>query len=328
MAAMEKPSRRFRPVSGNVLPRFAGIPTFMRLPHVNLEDAADDIDIALFGIPWDGGTTNRPGARHGPRQMRDLSTLMRNVHHVSGLQPFELANCADIGDTPVNPIDLEDTLARVERFVGEIHAKNITTLAAGGDHLVSLPILRAIGGDDVGMVHFDAHTDTWDRYFGESRYTHGTPFRRAIEEKLLDPKRIVQIGIRGGLYTPEDKEWGLAQGIRVIEIEEVFDLGVEGVVREARRVVGNGRVYVSFDVDALDPVYAPGTGTPEIGGMTTVQAQGMIRGLRGLDLVGADVVEVAPPFDPSGNTALVAVTIMFELLCLLAECHGRFSKKS
>ena len=328
MAAMERPSRRFRPVSGNVLPRFAGIPTFMRLPHVNLEDAADDIDIALFGIPWDGGTTNRPGARHGPRQMRDLSTLMRNVHHVSGLQPFELANCADIGDTPVNPIDLEDTLARVERFVGEIHAKNITTLAAGGDHLVSLPILRAIGGDDVGMVHFDAHTDTWDRYFGESRYTHGTPFRRAIEEKLLDPKRIVQIGIRGGLYTPEDKEWGLAQGIRVIEIEEVFDLGVEGVVREARRVVGNGRVYVSFDVDALDPVYAPGTGTPEIGGMTTVQAQGMIRGLRGLDLVGADVVEVAPPFDPSGNTALVAVTIMFELLCLLAECHGRFSKKS
>ncbi|MCY4048575.1 MAG: agmatinase [Hyphomicrobiales bacterium] len=325
---MERPSRRFRPVSGNVLPRFAGIPTFMRLPHVNLEDAADDIDIALFGIPWDGGTTNRPGARHGPRQMRDLSTLMRNVHHVSGLQPFELANCADIGDTPVNPIDLEDTLARVERFVGEIHAKNITTLAAGGDHLVSLPILRAIGGDDVGMVHFDAHTDTWDRYFGESRYTHGTPFRRAIEEKLLDPKRIVQIGIRGGLYTPEDKEWGLAQGIRVIEIEEVFDLGVEGVVREARRVVGNGRVYVSFDVDALDPVYAPGTGTPEIGGMTTVQAQGMIRGLRGLDLVGADVVEVAPPFDPSGNTALVAVTIMFELLCLLAECHGRFSKKS
>ena len=325
---MEKSTRRFRPVSGNVLPRFAGIPTFMRLPHVSLEDIGDDIDIALLGIPWDGGTTNRPGARHGPRQMRDLSTLMRNVHHVSGLQPFELANCADIGDTPVNPIDLEDTLARVERFVGEIHAKNITTLAAGGDHLVSLPILRAIGGDDVGMVHFDAHTDTWDRYFGESRYTHGTPFRRAIEEKLLDPKRIVQIGIRGGLYTPGDKEWGLAQGIRVIEIEEVFDLGVEGVVREARHVVGNGRVYVSFDVDALDPVYAPGTGTPEIGGMTTAQAQGMIRGLRGLDLVGADVVEVAPPFDPSGNTALVAVTIMFELLCLLAECHGRFSKKS
>ena len=322
---MDNKTRRFRPVSGSVLPRFAGIPTFMRLPHVPVEESEDEIDIGLFGIPWDGGTTNRPGARHGPRQMRDLSTMVRNVHHVSGLRPFELANCADLGDAPVNPIDLQDTLGRVESFVGALHKHDITPLAAGGDHLVSLPILRVIGGEDCGMVHFDAHTDTWDRYFGESRYTHGTPFRRAIEEKLLDPRRVVQIGIRGALYTPQDKEWGLAQGIRVMEIEEVFDLGVEGVVREARRVVGEGRVYVSFDVDALDPVYAPGTGTPEIGGLTTAMAQGMIRGLRGLDLIGADVVEVAPPFDPSGNTALVAVTMMFELLCLLAECRGRFA---
>ena len=324
MTAQPKP-RRFRPVSGNILPRFAGIPTFMRLPHVPIPETNGDVDIGLFGIPWDGGTTNRPGARHGPRQMRDLSTMMRNVHHVSGLRPFELANCVDLGDAPVNPIDLEDTLARVERFAGDIHAAGITPLAAGGDHLVSLPILRAIGGGDCGMVHFDAHTDTWDRYFGESRYTHGTPFRRAVEEGLLDPKRIVQIGIRGALYTPEDKQWGLDQGIRVMEIEEVFDLGVKGVVQEARRIAGSGRTYVSFDVDALDPVYAPGTGTPEIGGLTTAMAQGMIRGLRGLDLVGADVVEVAPPFDPSGNTALVAATMMFELLCLLAECRGRFA---
>ena len=324
MTTPPKP-KRFRPVSGNILPRFAGIPTFMRLPHVPVQETNGDVDIGLFGIPWDGGTTNRPGARHGPRQMRDLSTMMRNVHHVSGLRPFELANCVDLGDAPVNPIDLEDTLARVERFAGDIHAAGITPLAAGGDHLVSLPILRAIGGGDCGMVHFDAHTDTWDRYFGESRYTHGTPFRRAVEEGLLDPKRIVQIGIRGALYTPEDKQWGLDQGIRVMEIEEVFDLGVKGVVQEARRIAGSGRTYVSFDVDALDPVYAPGTGTPEIGGLTTAMAQGMIRGLRGLDLVGADVVEVAPPFDPSGNTALVAATMMFELLCLLAECRGRFA---
>lgn len=307
------------------MPRFAGISTFMRLPHLRPENEERDIDIGLLGIPWDGGTTNRPGARHGPRQMRDFSTMMRNIHHVSGLRPFELANCADLGDSPVNPIDLQDTLARVERFIGDIHQLGITPLSAGGDHLISLPILRVIGGEDCGMVHFDAHTDTWDRYFGESRYTHGTPFRRAIEEKLLDPHRMVQIGIRGALYTPEDKEWGLDQGIRVMEIEEVFDLGVEGVVQEARSIVGEGRVYVSFDVDVLDPVYAPGTGTPEVGGMTTAQAQGMIRGLRGLDLIGADVVEVAPPFDPSGNTALVAVTIMFELLCLLAECRGRFA---
>ena len=169
------------------------------------------------------------------------------------------------------------------------------------------------------MVHFDAHTDTLDRYFGESKYTHGTPFRRAIEEGLLDPKRTVQIGIRGALYSGRDKDWGLEQGIRVIEIEEYHDLGVEAVIAEARRVVGNGKTYLSFDVDALDPVYAPGTGTPEIGGITTFDALCMIRGLRGLDLIGGDVVEVAPPFDPSGNTALVAVTTMFEILCLLAE---------
>jgi guanidinopropionase len=169
------------------------------------------------------------------------------------------------------------------------------------------------------MVHFDAHTDTLDRYFGESKYTHGTPFRRAIEEGLLDPKRTVQIGIRGALYSDTDKDWGLEQGIRVIEIEEYNDMGVDAVIAEARRVVGDGPTYLSFDVDALDPVYAPGTGTPEIGGMTTYAALKIIRGLRGIDLVGGDVVEVSPPFDPSGNTALVAVTVMFEILCLLAE---------
>jgi guanidinopropionase len=175
----------------------------------------------------------------------------------------------------------------------------------------------------VGMVHFDAHTDTLDRYFGESKYTHGTPFRRAIEEGLLDPKRTVQIGIRGALYSNRDKDWGLEQGIRVIEIEECHDLGIDGVIAEARRVVGTGPTYLSFDVDALDPVYAPGTGTPEIGGLTTYDAQQMLRGMRGLNLVGGDVVEVSPPFDMSGNTALVAVTMMFEILCLLAENVGQ-----
>jgi guanidinopropionase len=186
--------------------------------------------------------------------------------------------------------------------------------------LVTLPIMRGINnGQPLGMVHFDAHTDTWDRYFGGCAYTHGTPFRRAIEEGLLDPKRTVQIGIRGALYTPDDKEWGLAQGIRVIEIEEAFELGTDGVIAEARRVVGDGPTYVSFDIDSLDPVYAPGTGTPEIGGLTTFDAQRMIRGLRGLNLVGGDVVEVSPPFDMSGGTAHAAMTIMFEILCVLAE---------
>jgi len=322
---MTKADKRFLPVSGNVLPRFAGIPTFMRLPHIGLDAAKEaGVEIALVGVPWDGGTTNRPGARHGPRQMRDQSTLMRNVHHVTGVEPYRLAHCADLGDTPVNPVDLVDSLARIERFFETVHAAGIVPLSAGGDHLVTLPILKAIGrGRPLGLVHFDAHTDTWDRYYGDYQYTHGTPFRRAIEEGVLDPMRTVQIGIRGSLYTPADKDWGLAQGIRVIEIEEFQRLGVERTVAEARRVVGAGPTYVSFDVDGLDPVYAPGTGTPEIGGFTTAEAQQMIRGLGGLDIVGGDVVEVAPPFDPSGMTALVGVTMMWEILCLMAERIGR-----
>lgn len=311
--------KSYQPIPGDELPRFAGIATFMRLPHIAATEA-DEVDIGLIGVPWDGGTTNRAGARHGPRQIRDLSTMARNAHHATGITPFELCNCADLGDTPVNPVDIEDTLKRVEDFYAQVVKQGIVPLTAGGDHLITLPIMRALCRDGpVGMVHFDAHTDTLDRYFGESKYAHGTPFRRAIEEGLLDPERTVQIGIRGALYSSSDKDWGLEQGIRVIEIEEYNELGINAVIAEARRVVGDAKAYVSFDVDALDPVYAPGTGTPEIGGITTYDAQRMLRGLRGLNLIGGDVVEVSPPFDPSGNTALVAVTMMFEILCLLAE---------
>ena len=318
---MPAKSRDFKPVPGDVLPRFAGIATFMRLPHV--EDWAG-VQIGLIGVPWDGGTTNRAGARHGPRQIRDNSTLMRNVHHVSRIRPFEAANCADLGDAPVNPVDLHDTLERVQDFYETVHAAGILPLTAGGDHLVTLPIMRAIAKDrPVGMVHFDAHNDTWDRYFGDHKYTHGTPFRRAIEDGVLDPKRTVQIGIRGSLYGEKDYEWGEAQGIRMITIEEFYDLGVDAVIAEARRIAGDGPTYISFDVDGLDPVYAPGTGTPEIGGYSTREAQRMIRGLAGLNIVGADVVEVSPPFDPSGMTALVGATMMYEILCLMADQIAR-----
>lgn len=314
---MADKKQSFKPISGNVMPRFSGIATFMRLPH--LTDPAG-ADIGLIGVPWDGGTTNRAGARHGPRQIRDMSTMMRNIHHQSRIKPFDLCNCADLGDVPVNPIDLEDTMARVETFYARVREAGVIPLSAGGDHLITLPIMRALGkGRPLGMVHFDAHTDTWDKYFGEHYYTHGTPFRRAVEEGLLDPKRTVQIGIRGALYGDSDNDWGEAQGIRVITIEEFYDLGVEAVIAEARRIVGDEPTYISFDVDGLDPVYAPGTGTPEIGGYSTFEAQQMLRGLRGLNLVGADVVEVSPPFDPSGNTALVGATMMFEILCVLAD---------
>ncbi|BBK38901.1 guanidinopropionase [Allostella sp. ATCC 35155] len=310
-----------QPVEGTVMPRFADIPTFMRLP---VERDAARLDIALIGVPWDGGTTNRPGARHGPREIRNMSSMMRKIHPVSGIQPYRLARVGDHGDVPVNPADLTDTLGRVERFFARVHAAGTIPLSAGGDHLITLPIMRAIARErPVGMVHFDAHSDTWDSYFGGYKFTHGTPFRRAIEEGLLDPKRTVQIGIRGSLYNADDMDWAHAQGIRVIGIEEYFDLGVAAVIAEARRVVGDGPTYVSFDVDGLDPVYAPGTGTPEVGGFSTHEAQRMLRGLQGLDLVGGDVVEVSPPFDPSGNTALVGATMMFEILCVLADAVAR-----
>ena len=311
----------FTPITGSVMPRFAGLATLMRLPYVGVDDAQfANVDIGLIGVPWDGGTTNRPGARHGPRQVRDISTMVRNVNRASGLKPFSICNCADLGDTPVNPVDLMDSLHRIHAFYDKVCAAGITPLSVGGDHLVSLPIMRALAKNGpIGMVHVDAHTDTWDGYFGGFKYTHGTPFRRAIEEGLLDPKRTIQIGIRGALYSDAEDTWGQEQGIRVIDIDEFHAMGLEAVMAEARRVVGDGQTYVSFDVDALDPVYAPGTGTPEIGGLTTLEAQRMVRMLQGLNLVGGDVVEVSPPFDPSGNTALVAATMMFEILCVLAD---------
>ncbi|MCB2100043.1 MAG: agmatinase [Rhodobacterales bacterium] len=299
------------------MPRFGGLATFMRLPVA--EDPAG-LDIALVGVPWDGGTTNRAGARHGPRAVRDMSSLIRRVHPVSRIAPYDLCRVADAGDCPVNPIDLMDTLDRIHAFYDRLHGAGVVPLSVGGDHLVSLPILRAIAKDGpVGMVHFDAHCDTTDSYFGGYRYTHGTPFRRAVEEGLLDPARTVQIGIRGSTYGDDDWQFSYDSGMRVIAIEEYFEMGVDAVIAEARRVVGDGPTYVSFDVDALDPVYAPGTGTPEVGGFSTFEAQRMIRGLSGLDLVGGDVVEVAPPFDPSGNTALVGANMLFEILCVLAE---------
>jgi guanidinopropionase len=315
------PNNYPQPLSGLAVPRFGEVATFMRLP---IERDPAKLDIALVGVPWDGGTTNRPGARHGPREIRNMSTLMRRVHHVSLVAPYELCRVGDHGDTPVNPIDLQDSLKRIERFFATLHQAGAAPLSAGGDHLVTLPILRAIAKDrPVGLVHFDAHSDTGDTYFGGEKYTHGTPFRRAVEEGLLDPKRIIQIGIRGSIYSADEKDWAQSVGIRIVHIEEFFRLGVEGTVAEARRVIGDGPAYLSFDVDGLDPVYAPGTGTPEIGGFSTAEAQQMIRGLAGLDLIGGDVVEVAPPFDPSGNTALVGATMMFEILCVLAPAVHR-----
>ena len=311
---------KFQPISGFDSPRYAGPATFMRLPVIGLSDAdIGEVDIGIVGVPWDGGTTNRPGTRHGPRQLRDYSTMIRHLHPVSGLNPFLARNVADLGDAPVNPADLADALQRITSFYAQLKAKGITPLSAGGDHLISYPILKALAADaPVGMIHFDAHTDLFDNYFGGFRYTHGTPFRRAIEDGYLDPKRVVQIGIRGTMYDGEDIAWGLEHGVRIIRMHEFEERGVDDVMAEAREIVGDGSTYVTFDIDSLDPSFAPGTGTPEIGGFTTREAQRMIRKLEGLNLIGADLVEVSPPFDTSGGTAWTGVSLMFELLCVLA----------
>ena len=298
-------------------PRYAGIATFLRTPLVC---DPSRLDIALIGVPFDGGVENRPGQRHGPRDIRNMSSMIRAVHHVTRINPHELCRVADMGDVPISGVfDVEDSHASITAFYDHVHTAGAVPLSAGGDHSISLPILRAIAAQrPVGLVHIDAHTDMCDEEFG-SRFTHGTPFRRAVEEGLLDPLRTVQIGIRGTQNSEDAWDFPLKSGTRVIFIEEFTALGVEQVIAEARRVVGDGPTYVSFDVDSLDPAYAPGTGTPEIGGLTAIEAQRLVRGLRGLNLIGGDVVEVAPPFDPSGNTALVGATMMYEILCVLAE---------
>ena len=310
-------SRFPQPIDAAKVPRFAGISTFMRLPLV---ERPADVDIALLGVPFDGGTTNRAGARHGPREIRNQSSLMRRVHHHSKVSPYDLVRVGDLGDAPVNPIDLADTLKTLEAHYDAIRKAGAVPITAGGDHLISYPILRALGkGRPLGMVHFDAHSDTNDRYFGDNRYTHGTPFRRAIEDGVLDGKRVVQIGIRGSIYDPGDYDFAIANGVRIVFNEEFARRGAADVMAEARTIAGDKPAYVSFDIDCIDPSLAPGTGTPEIGGLTTREAQELVRGLSGLDIVGADVVEVAPPFDPSGMTALIGATMMFELLCVIAE---------
>ena len=300
-------------------PRFTGIPSFMQTPFV---EKIQNLDIAMAGVPYDGGVTNRPGA---PREIRNQSSFMQGIHHVSKINPFEICRVAGVGGLPFEASHIPELAAiEIENFYGEIHEAGALPLTAGGDHSITYPIFRAISSSDapIGMVHIDAHTDTWDSWQG-NKFNHGAPFRRAVESGVLDPSRTIQIGIRGPQNVHDGWNFSLNSGMRVIFIEEFSDLGVDGVIAEVLRVVGSGPTYISFDIDSLDPAYAPGTGTPEIGGITTIEAQKLLRGLRGLNLIGGDVVEVSPPFDQSGNTALVGATIMFEILCLLAEVVSR-----
>jgi len=310
----------FQPIDSAITPRFSEVATFMRLPR---SDALADVDIALAGVPFDLGSTNRAGARHGPAQIREYSRLIRRVNASSRIAPFALARCADVGDAPVNPLDLEGSLAGIEGFFADLHAAGAVPLAAGGDHTVTLPILRAIGRErPLGCIHFDAHADTLDTLLG-SRLNHATPFRRAVEEGVLEPRRTIQIGLRGTRYGDDDIQYGHDAGMRIVTMDDFEALGRERVIAAVREVVGDGPAYVTFDVDGLDPVYALGTGAPEPGGLSMRDAQVVIRGLAGLDLVGGDVCEVSPPLDPTGHTALNAANLMFEILCLLADAHAR-----
>jgi len=297
-------------------PRFGQPATFMLLPH--RRDPAG-LDVALLGIPYDGGTSYRTGARYGPRHVRDQSSLIRPWNPALDVSPFEKLRVADYGDVDVVPISIQETFAAIEREMDVLVTAGVMPLSIGGDHSVTLPILRSLARRHGrrGVVHFDAHPDTWDEYFG-SKYFHGTTFRRAIEEGVVDGRRMVQIGIRGPLYGAEDFDFHRRHGLEPIRIEAVKEHGVGWVVERLQRLAGSP-IYCSFDIDALDPAYAPATGTPEVGGLTSYEALSLVRGLRGLDLVGADVVEVSPPYDgPGAITGLLAANLLFELLSVVA----------
>jgi guanidinobutyrase len=311
----------YQPLGGNEMPRFGGPATMMRLPAV---PGPEGLDVCFVGVPFDIGTSNRAGARFGPRQIRAESAMIRPYNMATQAAPFESLTVADIGDVAINTFNLKKSLKIIETAFEGILNFNCKPLTLGGDHTIVLPILRAMRKryGPLGLVHLDAHADVNDTMFGE-KLAHGTPFHRAVDEGLLDPKRVVQIGLRATGYAASDFDWPRQIGFRVVQVEECWHRSLTPLMAEVREQIGSGPVYVSFDIDGLDPAYAPGTGTPEIGGLTVIQGIEILRGCRGLDLVGGDLVEVSPPYDPSGNTALTAANLLFELLCSLPGVEYR-----
>ena len=300
-------------------PRFADVATFFRLPIIK---DLSKLDYCICGVPWDGGTTNRPGARHGPREIRNSSSLVRLYHPKSLKSPYDAFNVADIGDCPVNPADLNDSLNKIENFYAEIYKAKTIPITIGGDHLVSLPVLRALAKNKpIGLFQFDSHTDTYDTYFGGFKYTHGTPFRRAIEENLIDPKKYVMIGIRGSLYHPDDLAWARDQGVTIITIDDYHEMGFKKVIEKIYEVLNNIDTYLTFDIDGIDSTFAPGTGTPEVGGFNVRESQMIIRALNKINFIGGDVVEVSPPFDINNMTSHIAANIAFEILCTMTKTN-------
>jgi guanidinobutyrase len=310
-----------QPLGGNQMPRFGGPATMMRLP---VQTGADGLDACFVGIPMDVGTSNRAGTRHGPRQIRAESCLIRPYNMATRAAPFDSLMVADIGDVAIDTFNLPKCMDIITNAYRSIIATGCRPLTLGGDHTLTYPVLRAVAEKygPIGLIHVDAHADINENMFGE-KIAHGTPFRRAVEDKLLDTKRCIQIGLRATGYAADDFDWPRRQGFRVVQAEECWHKSLTPLMDEVRRQMGKGPVYLSFDIDSLDPAFAPGTGTPEIGGLTTIQGLEIIRGCWGLDLVGCDLVEVSPPYDPSGNTALTGANLLFEMLCVLPGVKRR-----
>ncbi|MEM7441174.1 MAG: agmatinase [Pseudomonadota bacterium] len=304
-----------QPLGGNAMPRFAGPGTFMRLPAA---ETAAGLDVAFLGIPMDIGTSWRSGTRFGPKQIRAESNILRPYNMWTKAAPFDSLNCADLGDVPINTFDLKDTVRRITDFYDELLTHPVTPMTLGGDHTLTYPVLRSVAKKHgpVALIHVDAHADINEHMFGEA-IAHGTPFRRAHEDGLLQDDKVFQVGLRGTGYTAADFDEARDWGFTVIQAEELWHKSLTPLADRIRAHIGDTPVYVTFDIDSLDPAYAPGTGTPEICGLTPPQAVELIRGLKGLNIVGTDLVEVSPPYDPSGNTALVGANIMYEMLCVL-----------
>ena len=313
---MTKPQKPYKPLDAMVYPRFEGIRTFMRLPHVT---DLTGVDFAIVGVPFDTGATFRVGARFGPEGIRNNSLLLRPYNPAQDVDIFAVCSGVDYGDLLVTPGYLPESHKQIEEGAATVFQSGATPIFLGGDHSVSLPILRAAAKrhGPLALVHFDSHSDLWSGYFG-GKDTHGTPFARALEEGLIDPARSCQIGLRGSLYGPDDLKMSYDAGFLVVTGPELHQQGTAKTLDQIVARVGPGPAYLSFDIDFVDPAFAPGTGTPEVGGFTGAQCQALIRGLTSIDFVGFDLVEVMPAYDPGQVTCLLAANLVYEFVSLVA----------
>ena len=313
----------FMPIDPSVVPRFAGHATFLRTVTHDIDPV---VDIGLVGVPFDLGLNYRTGARHGPAGVRDASRVIRRVHPRSGIAPFDICNIADLGDAPINPMSKDLSIDMIQAFFDDMHAAGIVPLAVGGDHTIPLPILRALAKDKpVGVLHFDAHADTLDELCGD-KINHATFLRRGYEEGLVDAKRVIQVGLRGSRFAQDDIQYGYDVGYEIITMDEYEEMGRAAAIDKILDTLGDGPIYISLDIDGLDPAYLPGTGVPEIGGLLPRDVQVILRALQGRDLVGADISEVSPCFDPTGITCITVANLMFEILCVTADSMVRHGK--